>query len=276
MPRVVHLLLIAITTCLFFSPPTWALDPSADVETPGPGQSIPEPSGPAIAVLLKEADANYARRGEPGRVQAATELYNEVLTRDPGNYEALWRCAACYYWLADELPKDQEKPRELIFSEGLHRAERAVEAEPDSVEGNFWYGVLLGQVSLSRGIFERLAAVDPIIRSMEKVLAADPKQAFAYHVLGIVYRQAPGWPFSCGNLDRSLMYAYLAVENRPDSVLTHLGLGEALLAMGRTNDAEIELNYALLLPGPPEFQPETLKEKQAVVELLLKIVGEKR
>jgi tetratricopeptide (TPR) repeat protein len=271
--RIACAFFIVFWACCFISPVCPALTLPSDAPAPDSCQNIPEPSGPSIMTLLKKANEDYDQRAEPGKAQAAADLYNQILTQNPKHYEASWRCAECYYWLADDLPPGREKPRELIFSEGLNKAKLALQAEPDSVEGNFWFGVLLGKVSISHGIFARLGAVDPIINSMEKVLSVNPNHAFAYHILGIVYRLAPGWPFSCGNLDKSLKYAGLAVENRPDSVLTHLGLGEALLAKGRKSDAEMELLKALSLPGPSEFQPETVKEKKAVEELLSKIKG---
>jgi tetratricopeptide (TPR) repeat protein len=252
----------------------WAYNSSSD-QAPEASQNLPTSPVPPIPDLLSQAKEDYARRAEPGKAQAAADIYGEIIARNPYDYDALWRSAACYYWLADDLPEKQVKPRELLFNEGLNMAKLALAVKPDASEGNFWFGVLLGEVSNSRGIFASLGAVNPIVESMERVLAADPQQAFACHILGMVYRLAPGWPFSCGDLNKSLLYASMAVAYRPDSVLTHLGLGETLLAKGRKKEAEVELNKALSLPGPAELQPETVREKKAVEKLLVKIEGPK-
>lgn len=238
-----------------------------------PAQTGSVHSDRTVADLLQEAKSDYERRAEEGKAHQALELYQQVLRIDPNHYEALWNSAQCYYWLGEQLPKDQKEQRRSLFTSGLDMAKRAKEVSPDSPEGHFWYGVLLGDVSYIRGICESLASVNPIIQSMEKVLSTNPKQGFAYHVLGMLYRMAPGWPLSCGNLDKSLKYAKLAVQCRPDSVLVHLGLAQSLLAKGQKDQAKETLIAALTLPGPAEYQPETKKEKEAVQALLSKIIA---
>jgi tetratricopeptide (TPR) repeat protein len=221
--------------------------------------------------LLEIANTLYQHRGEPGQAASSIYYYEKILQIQPRNTEALWRCAQSYYWIAEQVPKNNYSKRKALYTSGLDLAKRAVSLDPDSMESNFWVGVLLGNVSCLTGIWESLAAVEPIRISMEKVIALAPQEAFAYHILGSLYRLAPGWPFSCGNLDTSLCYAKQAVALRPESVLVHLGLAETLLARGEKANAKEELITALSLPGPNQFQPETINEKLAVQELLIRL-----
>ncbi len=124
------------------------------------------------------------------------------------------------------------------------------------------------QAAEERGILNSLFAVDGIARSMEKALAINPKDGNAQHVLGVLYRKAPGWPLSRGDMKKSLEYARAAVADKPDVVLHHLGLAETLVAMGQKEEAKMILQKCIELPGPADFQPETKLDREKARSLL--------
>jgi tetratricopeptide (TPR) repeat protein len=255
---------------IFMGLGTLVANAAADSSLP-PADSQLSNSPSPIQALLEQANAAYRRRAQDGNVQTAIDLYKKVLQIQPNHYESLWHLAQCYFWLGEQVPQNRMETQVPIFAAGLEVAKRALNTAPNAPEGHFWYGLLLGSVCVTRGAGEKLAAVNTIIHSMEKVISCDPKQGYAYHVLGMLYRMAPGWPFSCGNLDKSLQYARMAVEKCPDVVLVHLGLAETLLAKGKKDEARNELKLSLTLPGPADYQPETAKDKKRAEELLKKI-----
>ena len=97
------------------------------------------------------------------------------------------------------------------------------------------------------------------------------KDGSAHHVLSILYRKAPGWPLACGDINKSLEHARLAVGFSPDEVAPRMDLAKTLIAKGQKEGARKLLLEALELPGPADLQPETKKDKiktQAVLDEL--------
>ncbi len=221
-----------------------------------------------VAKLLTQAQAWYDQRETAGTIEEAIALYKKVLAQDPNHYEALWRLARCYWWHGDHSPRNQQVD---IYGAGELIGKRAAEANPQAVDGFYWWGVCQGRASEVRGIFNSLFAVDPIRKSMERVLELDPEHGLAHHVLGVLYRKAPGWPLSCGDGNKSLTYARQAVEYAPDNVLPYVGLAKTLIAKGEKEEAKTLLKKTLELPGPPDKQPETKKDQETARKLLEKL-----
>lgn len=216
--------------------------------------------------ILEEAGRWYDQRGaDQQSVSKAVALYQQRLTNHPTDFQALWRLARCYWWMGDHA---EEGKRIALFDQGKALAEKAQQAAPDKSEGYYWAGVCLGRAAEERGVMNSLFAVDGIAKSMEKAIAIDPKDGTAQHVLGVLYRKAPGWPLSRGDMKKSLAFAQQAVANRPDVVLHYIGLAETLAAMGKKAEAKDALKQALELPGPEDLQPETKRDQAKARELL--------
>jgi tetratricopeptide (TPR) repeat protein len=240
--------------------------PSA-VLSADPAPATPAPAAAPIETLLTQANAWYDQRENPEAVPKAMDLYQQILAQDPKNYEALWRLTRCYWWQGDHAPKDKQM---ALFDLGQQTGERALAAAPKEVDGHYWYGVCVGRAAEVRGVLNSLFAVDPIRKAMETVLTLDPKNGKAHHVLGVLYRKAPGWPLSCGDINKSLEHARLAIDLAGNEVLPHVGLAETLLAKGEKAEAKKQLEEALALEGPADLQPETKKDKITAQELLKK------
>lgn len=218
-----------------------------------------------VAPDLSAADAHWSARAELSEARAAVAAYRSATEQAPDAYEAWWRLARACWWLGDHVPRSECL---AVFDQGKASAEKAVALDPKRIEGHYWLGVCLGRTGEERGILNSLFMVDPIAKSMEACLRIDPKYGRAQHVLGVLYRKAPGWPLSRGDMNKSLDYARQAVANAPELVITHIGLAETLMALGRKDEARQELKLALALPGPKDEQPETAKDKAEATRLL--------
>jgi len=218
-----------------------------------------------VKPIMAQADAHWKRRAEEPHVEQAAALYQQVFENDLEAYEASWRLARCYWWLADH--RDQTRRQEHLQL-GQASAARAVAADPGGVEGHYWLGACAGLLASEKRDFGSLRLVELAIREMETVIRLEPGHGMAQYTLGVIYRQAPGWPFSVGNLQKSLEYARRAVELRPDVVLTHIGLAETLAALGRKEEARRVLEKAQNLPGPTGQEPETEDQKCQLRQLL--------
>ena len=103
---------------------------------------------------------------------------------------------------------------------------------------------------------------------MEKVLKINPNHAGAHHVLGVLYRKAPGRPLSIGNKKKALQYAKKAAGLDPQSLKYAVGLAEVYLALDKKDDAKKTLEDVLAMPPNPTYGPESLEEKELAVKLL--------
>jgi tetratricopeptide (TPR) repeat protein len=241
-----RLRLLVLACILSAGVPVWAAD------TPAPSD-------------LAAAEAHWAARAQLDEARAAVAAYQAATAASPGSYEAWWRLARACWWLGDHVPKSECL---AVYDQGKAAADRAVALDPGRVEGHYWLGVCLGRTGEERGILNSLFMVDPIAKAMEACLAIDPKYGRAQHVLGVLYRKAPGWPLSRGDMNRSLEYARSASANASEAVITHVGLAETLIALGRKDEARQVLTKALELPGPADEQPETAKDKAEAARLL--------
>ncbi len=239
-------------------------------EAPAPLPSaVPSAGADTVtAEWLAQADRHYAGRADLAEVRTAQQLLTEAVAVNPENFDAWWRLARCDWWLGDHVPKAE---RAAWFEKGQVAAEQAIRLRPDRVEGHYWQGVNLGRLGEERGIFNSLFMVDPIAKAMEATLEIDPQHAKALYVLSALYRKAPGWPLSRGDMQKSLAYARQAVENGPEFVITHVGLAETLMALNQKEEAKRELELALELPGPADEQPETAEDKKTAEDLLSKL-----
>lgn len=215
--------------------------------------------------LLTQANAWYDQRENPEAVPKAMALYQQLLAQEPKNYEALWRLTRCYWWQGDHAPKGQQM---ALYDLGQQTGEKARAAAPQGVDGHYWFGACVGRAAEVRGVLNSLFAVDTIRKAMETVLALDPKHGSAHYVLGVLYRKAPGWPLSCGDINKALEHGRQAVEFSPNEVLPYVGLAETLLAKGEKAEAKQLLEKALTLDGPPDLQPETKMHKEDAQKLL--------
>ena len=83
-------------------------------------------------------------------------------------------------------------------------------------------------------------------RLYRQVLARDPAQPDALHLLGVLAYQV-------GRADTAVPLIQRAIENRPSAPTFHLNLGNALLALGQVDDAVASYRQAAVLaPTDPE------------------------
>ncbi len=229
---------------------------------------IPRAHSEEIGSLLEQADLLYASREVIEYSEKSIELYEKVLEINPGNYETCWKIARACKWLGDKYPKEE---RIKVLEKGERFAKKAIEINPEGTEGHFWLGVSLGRIGEERGILNSLFLVGPIKDEMEKVLKLDSEHDGAYYVLSALYRKAPGWPLSCGDINKSKEHVLLAIKYKPDRILNHIGLAEVYMNMGKHRKAKEELLIALELPFEEDRIPEGKDDKEKAKELLEKV-----
>jgi tetratricopeptide (TPR) repeat protein len=108
------------------------------------------PAGAMAADYLVEADA-YFEKGGAENYKMAIDLCLKAVDEDPNSYEANWKCARAHRWYAEgskrEGAEDWEDICKVYGKRGMQYADVAIELNPGSPEGYFWYGTSVGNYS---------------------------------------------------------------------------------------------------------------------------------
>lgn len=134
-----------------------------------------------------------------------------------------------------------------FFKRGRNYARLLIAESPRRVEGHYW--LALNQAGLAEvgGIAHGYRLVPVIVEELKAAMDIDPSydQAGPHRVLGRMYYEAPGWPLSIGDMDKSLRHLRSAVEIAPENSSNHLYLAETLLKMRLPEEAQRELERVL-------------------------------
>ena len=226
------------------------------------------PLAAAVPAAIATGDAAYARND----LAAARAAYAEVLSAQPGLFDALWRLARVESELGEEASGTAKK--ELVLT-AVEHARAAVKVAPDSAQGHVWLSVALGRQALKEGPKTRLALSREIKSEVDRALAIDPSIGRAYHVRALWNRKIASLNFmeraaantalggvpKGASMENALRDLQKAIELEPHYVNHHLELGRTFIELSRRAEARVELERVLSLPATsnprdPTYQAE--------------------
>lgn len=211
--------------------------------------------------LLQMADALYA----DFKPKEALDVFLKVLDIDPQNDEALAKTARVYIDFGDAIPEStpdfsDKRLEQYLISEQYAR--KAVKANPAWTWGHFFVAASLGKISMESSVSKQIDLSHEIRAEVDKAIALDPQNGFAYHILGIwnrrlaeiglmsrflaqtiLWRSVPK-----GSFEKSEEYLKKALSINPDVINHHLELAKTYVAMGKWNLARRYLRSIEDLP----------------------------
>jgi tetratricopeptide (TPR) repeat protein len=168
-----------------------------------------------------------------------------------------------------------EEQRMGYYRQGQSYAETLMREAPDRVEGHYWLAMnLCGQADEGGKLLGR-KLLPLIMEELKRALALDETydQAGAHRVLGRIYYEAPGWPLSVGDMEKSLQHLKAAVRLSPATGTNHLYLAQTLLRLNEAVPARQELAQ-VLKSSRYAVKPQDLEEdRQEARRLLAEIEG---
>jgi tetratricopeptide (TPR) repeat protein len=222
----------------------------------------------AIDALLKDPGLTLAQ------AQGALSQY-ETLLAAPGAPRAalLSRLARVSFVLGELAPQAQ---RLAYYEKGLAYARRLSEEHPGEAAGPYWQGLNLCGLAEVGGKLKGYRLLPRILEELQRSLAVDETydQAGAHRVLGRIYYEAPGRPFSVGDLQKSLEHLTAAVRLAPENSTNHLYLAQTLLRLQQLAQARRELDQVLSATRHA-VQPQGLRDDQEEARRLLAKMGTK-
>ncbi len=217
---------------------------------PGPAD------GPPLAELLARADAAYAVRDEPGRLDEGWQALEAAARLAPGDVEVLWRQARHEAWRAED-PAITDARRSEHGKRAWDLGERAIAADPRRVEGWFYAVSGMGNYSLGIGILSALAqGIEGKFKDrLSQAERLDP--AFLGGAVQVAWGRF--WfklPWPKYDAEKSLRALRAALARNPGNVRARVYLGDLHLEEGRRAEARAEWQAALARPPGGYDAPE--------------------
>jgi hypothetical protein len=222
---------------------------------------------------LAEADA-LLNGPALSMVQAARalSLYQGLLaTVGADRALILARLGRTCFLLGQLVPESQAMGYDL---QGQTYAETLIREEPNRVEGHYWLALnLCGQADVGGKLLGR-KLLPRILEELQRAAALEAAfdQAGAHRVLGRIYYEAPGWPLSVGDMQKSRQHLQAAVHLSPATSTNHLYLAETLLRLNEASLARQELAQ-VLKSTRAAVKPQDLEEDRQEARRLLAEMG---
>jgi tetratricopeptide (TPR) repeat protein len=230
--------------------------------------------GSEVSQLLERFDALYAAF----KPKEALKAVMRVLELEPNNTEALSKAARVYIELGDIIPESEANWQERRLKQyriGEDYARKAVKADPNNTWGHFYVAASLGKMAVHSSVSKQIDLADEIRSAVEKSIACDPQNGFAYHVYGVWHRKMAeigkasrlvastflGRSIPKGNLNSSVDHFHKAIALNPTVVSHHVELGKTYLALGQLDRARASLKSSLV--HPIQFSDDAANKKEA-------------
>lgn len=161
----------------------------------------------------------------------------------PSDPEAAWQFGrTCFDWV--ELVRGDAKCAN-IAEEGIEACRQGIRLQPKLAGPHYYLGMNLGQLARTRTL-GALKLVGQMETTFKTALVLDPTLDYAgpHRSLGLLYRDAPGWPVSIGNRAKAREHLCKAVELTPEYPDNWLSLLEAYLNWGEKKNVQAALSTA--------------------------------
>ena len=220
---------------------------------------------------MTSADPQALYRDRENLVSAreAAAIWQGRLTANPKDFDSAYRLAQAQYWLGTNgLPPEERK---AALEAGITAARSAIALNAARPEGHFWLAANMGALAESFGLRQGIKYRGQIKDALLAVLKIDPafQQGSADRALGRWYYKVPG--LFGGSNRRSEEHLRKSLTYNPNSVISHLFLGETLEDMGRKDEARKEYQAALDAPIDPEWAPEDRRFKAQATDALKRL-----
>jgi hypothetical protein len=187
----------------------------------------PAPEGRDAADLVREAEAAWRRRGEPGQAEAAQDLYLKAAAADERDVGALMGAMrAMTFRIEHERDGDL---RASLARRQVELGQWCQRRAPSDPACDYRLALALGQQAREVPSTGR-DGVAKMVQLLRRVIASDPAldSGGPRRALALVLLRAPGWPAGPGDPEAALDEARAAVQLFPNVAANQLALAEAL------------------------------------------------
>ena len=223
-------------------------------------------SGLSQAVVRSpDPDLLYSQRENIASAREAADLWAAHARTE---YDAAWKLARACYYLGTLGPP---AGRHDALVRGVAAGKDAAALGPARPEGHFWYAAVMGELAKSGSLFTGLRYKGHVKDELEASIAADPvwQEESARAALGRWYLDVPG--IAGGDRDKAVTIFRQVIQDYPHSKTALSFLADALIAVGKPDDARPLLEQVVAEPIDPDWAPEDRQFQQSAAETLRKI-----
>lgn len=220
--------------------------------------------------LVKSGDVFDAK----SQSEQALKYYLPAEKLGPKNAALLVKISRQYALRMNDLPKEADKIASCRL--GLGYAERAVATAPGECDPHLSVAICLGKLTPFLGNKERVEASRQIKISADKAVKLDPKNDYAWHILGR-WHQALANIGGVSRMFASAVYGGLpdasndtavecfkkAMSLNPTRLVHVIELGRTYGMMGRKVEAKKYLEKGLAMPNKEKDDAETKQRGKA-------------
>jgi tetratricopeptide (TPR) repeat protein len=181
--------------------------------------------GPAAGA----ADGSTATPSTPAsRAAQAWRDWRDRLQSQPTNVVAAWHFASACFDQCEFSRKDADRAR--FANEGIAACRQALAVDPNAAGAHYFLGMDLAQLARTE-LLGALGLLGEVEQEWQATIKLDEHfdYAGADRNLGLLYRDAPGWPLSIGSRAEARQHLLRAVALDPEYPENHLNLIEAHL-----------------------------------------------
>jgi tetratricopeptide (TPR) repeat protein len=229
-------------------------------------------ANPQAEQLIEQGDAEVKAMHAP----EALALFDQAAKADPNDVEILLRLSQQCSNLISQAKSPAEA--ESYARRSLDEAKQAVSLAPDNPKAHLSLAIAYGRITDFEDDKEKVEDSRHVKAEADKTLELDPKEDFAYHVLGrwnyavatlnpvlkiiakFVYGGIPD-----ASLEEAVVDYKKAIELAPQRVIHHHELARAYVALGQLDGARKEWETELTLK--PEDNEGVIDQKEAREEL---------
>lgn len=174
------------------------------------------------------------------RLKRSYTFSRELWQKNPADRDAGWQFARAAFDLAEV----DEANRPKIAEEGIDACRKSLQRHTNA--GNYYYLALnLGQLARTRKL-GALKLVAEMEVALKQAIEVDPGFDFAgpHRSLGLLYRDAPGWPASIGSRSKAKQRLLKAIELVPDYPDNQISLIESYIQWGELKNARAAISNA--------------------------------
>ena len=208
------------------------------LSTPAGLLAAPTPMAEADA-LLQSPTLDVAQ------AEKALNLYTGMLASASAPRPlVLAQLARTCFILGDMVPKQSSAD---YYRKGQTYAKMLIHEAPNLTQGHYWLGLNMCGEADACGYMVGRRLLPQIVEQLERALAlsATYDQAGAHRILGRIYYEAPAWPMSVGDMQKSLEHLKAAVRLAPDNSTNHLYLAQTLYRLHFRSLAQQQLELVL-------------------------------
>jgi len=230
-----------------------AAKPDASAPAPTP-PAAPEAAAPASESWTERFDRLWHQREDPKVMQEISALAKEQQAKQPKDYDANWRLASVLVWEADGLPDGDQKAS--VAKQAWEIAEKAVEARPKEVQGQYYAGTGLGLYSEGVGILTALRqGLEGKFRSYSLAALRINRDFLDGGPLVLWGRYFFKLPWPKRDVGQSIKVLTNTLVKHPTNLRAKLYLADALLADDKKAEARKQIDEIAAAPtgvDPPE------------------------